>query len=418
MALVTPVAAADVRDAIGVNVRTAFQGTPHANLIKVRQALDYMGIRRVRDALWPPGETAQWNFFRQLGAAGIKGTINPTAASQESGFFFDLLVPNLTAIRDDSQLRAFVDRLEGANEVDISAGGASMANTVSYQTAMWDFVKGTESMAHIPIVATSFATSGGLDLFAGDLAAISDFGNMHPYPAGQKPAKIWEDGFWMPKFAAVTPGRPLQATEVGYHTDVTSGGGHPGVSQSARVPYTLQLILEHLWRGTSRVDLYTIVEQTANASTDGVLTTADWGFYDFNWDPHPVAHAVRNFTTAIGDGTSELEPLDVATSGSADLKSLLFRRSDRIYVLALWRNVSLWNTSTGQAISVNPATITVTVPSALAANQIQPAVSSSFTPLTLNSGSATVSVGADPVLVQIYTESLTSTRYKSIFRFS
>jgi hypothetical protein len=399
---VTPEAAGELRDAIGINTRTAFSGTPHADHPNVLAALQYLGIRRIRDAMWPEADQPdQWDFFRQLAALGIKGTINPSRHGQS--WEWAELLPNMDAIAADPALVAFVDRFEGANEVDLAYGGSTLDDTLPYMTDMWDKRNNTPALEDIPVVAASFATSGGLDAFAGVLTNVADLGNMHPYPAGSKPAKMWEDGFWMPKFAAVVAAKPLQATEVGYHCEPV-GGGHPGVSQTVRAPLTLHLILEHFWRGTSRVDLYTIVEQTDNPNADGVLTTADWGFYDYDWNPHPVAHAVHNFTTIIGDGSPPLTPLDVTVDQApADLRQLLFRDGDGKYKLCLWRNTELWNVATGLPITVTDQTVTLTIPDANAVREARPVTSATWAPLTLTAGAVTFDLAGDVAVLEIAT---------------
>jgi hypothetical protein len=436
-----PTVAADpaswIRASIGMNTRLAYGGTPHANCAKVRESLAYMGIKYVRDGLWP-SDDAQWTCFRALQGDGVKGTLfflHYDHAYENPGW----VGSRLDQVVADGTVTNFVDKFESINEpgavkgcadsVDndqdgtwdttapsADAGCASATDESEsltgvqttptwatrirgFQQRLWDGVHARPSLASKKVLGP--ALIGGYSE-VGDISQWLDNGAYHPYPAGEKPGDNFA-GYNQNTVCAIAAGsKKCQATEVGYHTDLGVGAVHYPVSEAVRVTYTLRLVLEAYWRGIPRTDLYTIVSQWCNSRADGVPTTADFGFYDCDWTPFPVVHAMHNFTTVAGNGGAG-NPLKMSVdSQPSDLRRLVWQRGDGAYVVALWRDVSVWNTVNKTPISVSPADVTLTFARAASVHSVRPDQGTTETAVPISGNrQVTVPVAGDTVLLVI-----------------
>lgn len=399
-------------DSIGINTRTAYSDA-HGNLTEVHDALDYMGIRHIRDSLWPAAFTAQRDFLVELAEDGITATLSPHYFGTYT--INPCAYPNIaefvSRLENDADLRAVVERIDSTNEPSNDTAWQTCQRT--YQEALWDAVKGSTELADREVLAPSaFANSTTL----GDIDEWVDFGNFHPYPSAFPPES--ESGAaavqWnIDNVCKTHTDDPCQATEWGYHTDLSQTGScvsptwqncHKGVNESTRATYTLRGILDFYRRGIVRTDLYTIVSGTCNSRSSGTADSSDFGFYDCNWNPFQVADAVHNFTTVIDEGGTQGPLAYRLDSGPADLRAQYFRRADGKYIIALWRTASVWNRDTKAAITVSPASVSVTLPDAEAVAELKP-VTGGLAGLTPTGDQFTTSVAGDPVLLLVTPES-------------
>jgi hypothetical protein len=428
---VAPKAMAALRNSVGINTRLAFSGPP-GNCAETRQALAYMGIRYVRDQLRPKTHPS-WPCFSLLLGDGVKGTLH-ALQFQASAWYINGILDQVAA--DPAKVN-FVDVIESANEPDREPreacrdgadnegdglndfGGAPpdpecasatdeseslagvqtsptwQARLKQFQQDLFAKVNATPALADKPVTGPSF-TDQALAASVGDLSPWLDLGAFHPYPGGEKPGEHLDNGL---PFCAINAGtKQCQATEVGYQTDLTTTGNWP-VTESVRSNYTLRLILEDFRRGVRRTDLYTMVSQECNARGNGEVTTSDFGFHDCDWTPFPVVDAVHNFTTALGDGTPALTPLPYRVDEApADLRQVFLRRSDGAYVVAVWRDVSIWDRFNKVALNPSPAPFKATVPDAGSVHYVLPLVSSAETAAPFSNRQLTFPLGAQPVL--------------------
>ena len=167
--------AASFRDSVGVNVRTAFEGTPYADYPRVKAALLYTGIRHIRDGLWPEWLHTQRAFFRELAAAGIKYTLGLGGLAFEHE-----LDAKLDLIRQDG-LRPGLAALENPNEVnwkhseeDVPADWA--ARTRAYARHLWS----SSRDLGVPVIGPSLGGRHDEEQ-VGDISPWIDWGNIHPY---------------------------------------------------------------------------------------------------------------------------------------------------------------------------------------------------------------------------------------------
>jgi hypothetical protein len=392
----------DLGDTIGVNTRTAYHGTTQDDYPRIRAALRYLGIRFIRDGLWPVSDTAQHEFYRELAnTTDVKATMG--------GFdlrYGDAIVEQKLAIlRKDATLRSFVESLENANEPDLSphpycddghdqdeddridTGGLDSDGDgtvepgepqpdpqcesdtdeaealAGHQDAprwaqrmrsqarlLFERVNATPSLADTPVVGPSFA-KGGFRL-VGDLSESMDFGNMHPYRGNGAPGAGGSGMGPMFEQCAVTAGsKRCQATEVGYHTalNAPASEGNRPVDEATKAIYSLRMILEHYRLNLRRTDFYTLVDQfprPGDTCPDLDEPEAQFGFYSCTWQPKPVAHAMHNFTSVMETNSSNTPPslirLGLDEAGP-DVQKLAFHAGNGQVLVVLWRNVSLWD---------------------------------------------------------------------------
>ena len=232
----------------------ACSGSSQSDYAATKWALDYLDVRYVRDLLWPTWHTKQRQLFRELGAAGIKGTINVCDLQRyraERGTWCD---PNWAQLGSDPALRAFIDRFEGPNEPDLYSPFPGWPQALR-EYMVWHEQKQTEAgMATTPLAGPTF-TSPSAAATVGVLPQ-ADLGAAHPYPADNEPPESQRHG--RDDFCAVTaPGKPCQFTEVGYHSEINDpSSGNKGVDAGTRAAYTLRYLLESYRWGIDRTDLY------------------------------------------------------------------------------------------------------------------------------------------------------------------
>jgi hypothetical protein len=159
------------------------------------------------------------------------------------------------------------------------------------------------------------------------------------------------------------PGRACHATEAGYHTAVHANSGHNPVSEQAKSTFLPRMLLEHYRRGIPRTDLYTLVDQWCGALND---PEAHFGLFDCHWQPKAAAHAVRNLllVTAASDPLTFPAVIRLGLDNvGGDVRKTALRAANGDIVIALWRNVSVYDvpqrrdlTPPTDRVEVNPAT--------------------------------------------------------------
>jgi hypothetical protein len=262
-------------------------------------------------------------------------------------------------------------------------------------------VRQRPGLTQVKISGPSFATPLGYSTFADhSLGPYMDFCNLHPYPGDGVPGASID--YNAPFCDNTAPGKPIVATEYGYHQELNGdNGANLGVSPSVQASYTVRAALEHFRRTLHRTDFFTIVELVCGGINDGALKEEDWGWYDCGWNAKPVATAMHNLTTALGDGSPTLTPLpwrlDTAPPAS-EYRQLVLRRSDGAYVVAVWRNVPLWQQGQQQPASVQPAAFKATVPDATSINYVLPTSSPNEVAAPFQNRELQFILGGDPVL--------------------
>lgn len=345
-----PRPAGSLTDVYGVNVHIAGPTTPYGDTARLVGALTGLGVRHVRTSIFS-NITEQWDSLRTLYANGIRANLvmgDPSRPTDPS---------TLVQVIKTQFPRGLVDSVEGANEWNLSGDPNWAVNDRAYQATLWSAVKGDSATASIPVLAPALGRRMGYSEL-GDLSAYSDVANAHMYSGGLAP----DLGIDTVTAGAQTnvPGKPVVFTETGYHNAMNSNTGHIPTPEDVVGVYAPRLLLDHYSRGTQRVYDYELLDETADPAM--VDPEQHFGLLRSDWSPKPAYTALQSLLRAVADPgpVTPLSPLDYQISGATpDLRQVLLQRHDGSYLLALWRDVSVYDRTS--RVVTPPAPVTVTL---------------------------------------------------------
>ena len=188
----------------------------------------------------------------------------------------------------------------------------------------------------------------------------SDENNLHEYlsaSGGVKQAMAAS----LAAQTAVSPGKGFAITEMGWSTDPnTSNGVVQGIDEITQAKLTLDAYLDAASLGATQVGLYELRDW--NFTDYG----AYYGLFHTDGTPKIAATALHNMQAILSDTgatASSFAPasLNYAVSGATDVNTLLTEKSDGTFVIALWREPTIWNAATGTEVAVSNETITVSL---------------------------------------------------------
>jgi hypothetical protein len=232
---------------------------------------------------------------------------------------------------------------------------------------------------------------------------------MHPYPNNRNPE--WSlDPSGGDEFgrAAVNSGdKPVMATETGYHNAVQSTEGHRPVSERASGIYVPRLLLDYFKRVSGRGQtvkrsfLYELID------TGTSLTSSEqrFGLLRSDLSEKPAYKSLKNLLTLLEDRGPPFDPgsLDYSLEGAMpDIRSLLLQKHDGSFWLALWRDVDVWNESSGGDLHPSEQQVTVRLAQPVAhASVYRPGISASAEQSWTNTSAVQLRVPADVLLLRL-----------------
>ena len=390
--LVTPQSGASFVDSVGVNVHMSYYSTAYDNWQEVRDKLVELGVHHVRDGACV-GCTPQRSRLLALASAGIGvDFIMRQPGSPDSAA--DLV--NLLA----GPMRPAVDTIEGPNEYDHSGDPSWAPNLLAYQQQIYSLTRANPALAGVPVVGPSLVSSRSYTTL-GDLDGMLDTGNIHPYAGGGLPAGTLTSNL---NLAGVTaPGRPVMATEAGYHDALSASSGQPPVSEQAAADYIPRLVLDMFRAGVARTYLYELVDERA----DPALTNAEYhfGLLRNDFSRKPAFNALRNMLAVVGGdrrGGKRLKPLRMQVSaGQRTVRRLVLQKADGSYVVALWRLSSVWDIKRRTLLHVSPRRMTVRLPGAASVTLADPVHRAGERRIALQGRRIHLKLGASPLLLHV-----------------
>jgi hypothetical protein len=338
-------------DSVGVNLHMHFQGSVYDRAFEtvVKPELLRAGIRHVRDGAYTYGEAGSLAYYRhcrELAASGIR---------------FDLLTSFKSLWSeptDYSKLAAVygwcgraVDSFEGVNEPDLQAIPAGYPDwktqTVQSQKALYAAVKGNPAIRNVKVLGPTVVWA---PTALGNLSAYMDYGNWHPYPGGECPtcgdAYGQNIDTFMSKYRTISAGKPMIATETGYHNAVNQGaGGHRAVSERAAAAYVPRLLLEYFNRGFARTYLYELIDSKSDPGR--TQPDAHFGLLRNDGTEKPAYRALANLLRITRDPGPSFTPrsLDYTITGNTDrVHQTLLQKRDGTALLGLWVERSSYDT--------------------------------------------------------------------------
>jgi hypothetical protein len=380
---------------LGVNTHTYYTDTVyHRRFGTIERRLVELGIRHVRENL-ELHRPDQYRMLRRLAAAGIK--VQPIIGDPRNGLAGMRRLLGALATRLDGA----ADAIEGPNEYDLSGDRRWRARLDRYQRALYDAVRDTPALAKLPVVAPSVGQLKDERLVT-DLSRYLDYGNVHSYPDAEPPESNL--GEWLLAAARTSGGKPVMATETGYHTAVHASEGQRPVSEGAMATYVPRLYLDYFSSGVVRTFPYELVDEFPDPGRG----EPEWNFglLRNNLSPKPAFTAVRNLVATVADPGPSFAPgrLDYTLSGdTGGLRSLLLQKRDGRFYLALWRTSSVWNANARTALHPGAAPVQVAFasPPSRVSLYLPNRARRSQERLRLSAGTTSVEVGPRVALLEI-----------------
>lgn len=350
---------------IGINTHIDFglwSSYGYEDLNGTVRDIGYLGVRLVRDCPADPGDVAKWQRVTQVTGAKFLAFIGEDGEAR--------FAPELALMQQMAGL-GILWGIEGPNEPDTGYSiqmGETISGAVSFQYQMFNMARKL-GLPAVPISLGSGWTAannwhGNYDK-TGDMSGAADYGNAHTYPQNVAPEatiKMLNDDARM-----ATPNRPVLITEFGYDTRSTS--------QSDAAIWTLDAIMDAWNLGDAGIYFYALYN-------DG---SGDWGLMDRSGQPKPMGLAVHNLIAILSGASRGVYGGNVAVNGLGSAKATVLQGRQGSTVVALWDEGGASNS------------VSVTASSGTTLTAYDPV--RSITPTSRGTGSITVGLGRNPILV-------------------
>ena len=369
---VVAITAANFIDTIGINTHFDFNAYGYQNLSATEAAINYLGIKNLRDS---GGNSSDLSTWQQVSAAtGAKfDDYMPEGAPAWLQSSLSL-VPQLAA-------EGILNYVEGGNEDDdpyAIANGNSLGWTAQFQQQVY-------SVGHslgLPVINMSFgagwtaANNWQGDYGAvGDLSAYTDYANAHTYAnPGQTPDSAMQFINGLSKLAASS--RPTITTEIGWDEN-------QGFSQAQIAQFVVDAVLDGIKDGDVKTYFYALYDDGAGR----------FGLMNQDGTPKPAGTAIHDLTTLLADSGGSFTPGSLSyglSGGQGGENTLLLQKSDGSDWIAVWDE-----TDGAHSVTLNLAS---------AASQIvvyDPVTGTSAMQTLSNASSVTLNLNGDPLLVKV-----------------
>jgi hypothetical protein len=406
----TPVAATmpgtafGLLDMEGVDTHSSYGTTPYADVAQTERLLGELGVLHVRDSLAYGAsgpQKSQLAFYNALRAQGIGVDLilSPNGSTGDLAARLDTVA---------SSLPTAVDAIEAPNELNGSGQPDWAAQDIAYQKALYAAVKANPVLKSVPVLGPSLVNSQALlngdqgYLALGDLSTVLDLGNIHVYPGGRTPT--WDMDASLAAERSVSGDSTVWVTETGYH-DAVDLPGNFSVSDAAAATYLPRLLLDWHQLGVGRVNLYELYDEQADP---GLTDYQDhFGLVGLDGTPKAQFTALQDFNGLLADTSASFvtTPLTYqVSSGSTKVSSMLLEKSTGQYVLFLWQDVSVSDTSTDPPtpVVVPPTPVTVTLGAPVASiTRYRPSLSAAAQSSVTSTATVTVGLQGDATALVI-----------------
>lgn len=346
-------------DSVGLNTHIRYYDTAYGNFPLIKQRLQELGVRHLRDG----GSDPLWiQRINELAQAGIKSTIvidpyiglGPDASYdiKPPGYTVSQLVKNL--------IPQAVEAVEILNEFDLfryqgySRNGQPVtdANWVTYVQNFtrdtYNAINSDPATQQVAVIGPSFVYPDS-SARVGDLSQWVDYGNLHPYsyPAHPGNGNLLQD---LTLRAQAFTNRPMIATETGYHT----GGplSDRPVSEAVQGKYIPRMFLENFSKGIYRTFSYELIDQFVKPNE----REANFGILRYDGSPKPAYTALQNLIGLLGDSSNSFTPGSLTYSLSGNTQNIhhtLLQKTSGDFYLVLWQEVASTDQMSSQTVTLN-----------------------------------------------------------------
>lgn len=377
-------------DSVGVNVHFSYVDTAYGRQPEVLARLRELGVHHIRDGA-PLGSAPLEHGLRAAARVGIRSTLIAGRLDDRARSGVASAVASVGQ-RD-------IAALEAPNEPDIQGDPA-------WERKLRSFLPELRSEARLrfdrppPILGPSIVDDANLSRVTGLGDAVDEV-NLHPYSGGRPPeATIAE------RIAKVTglpgaAGKPLVASEAGFHNATGATTGQPPVSEQAAAVYLPRLVLEYFRVGIRRTFIYELLDQLSDPEHED--PEQNFGLLRADLSRKPGFIALRDLLSAVRRSPGEpvgARPSVQVDSGDVPVRQLLLARDDGSAVLALWRPERVWDVAARREIQTVPRRAVVRF--AAAAHDVtvsRPSAGRAATRRFDRSREITLDLGADAALV-------------------
>ena len=360
-------------DTLGVNTHLDFGGT-YANLAQVESNLEYLGLPNVRDSAEAASDAQTWLQVAQ--ATGVKFD-DYIAETSQAGMQTD--ISYMTQLANEGILSA----IEGGDEEDDSYP-QSLGNTLAATAQVQEQLYALGQQLGLPVINMSFGAGWtaannweGDYGSVGNLSAYATYANAHTYPnVGQSPGSAIAQLNADAKLAAAS--RPVITTEIGWTTT--------SFSETAIAQYVVDATFDGIADGDAGMYFYALYDDSSG----------NFGLFNSDGTARPAATALHDLTTLLADtgstaGTFSPGSLNYTLSGTQTTdNSILIEKSNGSFWIGLWNEGGTTHT------------VTVTLPSVASEIEVfDPVTGTASIESASNASSISVSVGGDPLLIEI-----------------
>jgi hypothetical protein len=333
---------------VGVNTHLGYYDTAYRDyegIVKPR--LRELGVRHIRDGTFNDDVLRE---YLDLGQHGIR---------------LLFITDSERAVERARKLRPVLFGLEGMNEPD-GRQGDWVPRIRAEQQRLYEAIKGDPATRELPVAVSSLANLRDSPAKLGDLTPYLDYGNMHPYAAGNPPSRHWGWGLSMERAIAearkVSGDKPILVTECGYHNRMEEQG-HPGVSEEAGAKYFPRLLFVYFNRGMTKAYKYELLDEKPDPGSADM--EKHFGLVRTNGTPKPSFIALKNLLRLLADPGAPVpaESLAFQLSGATNnLCHTLLQKRDGTFWLALFQEAVSFDAKTHQDLQIASQPVTLKLP--------------------------------------------------------
>ncbi|MDH7802312.1 MULTISPECIES: hypothetical protein [unclassified Rhizobium] len=235
-----------------------------------------------------------------------------------------------------------IDLFEGSNEPNLTKDPNNAPRiSAEHQAALYATIRGTPAMSTVPLAAPSYVQAN--TALALNLQNVCDFGNIHPYAGMEHPETTGPGA--LSKFVAasahIAPGRPVLATEIGYHTSLKTSTFHFPVSEGIKARYMPRTLLWSFISGIRRAYIYELVSSFAEDETN---PESSFGLLRHDLSRTPAYEAVRALLSLCKASrqTGPAERSLTFLNDDSERLSLRLARPDGALLAPVWLGIKGW----------------------------------------------------------------------------
>jgi hypothetical protein len=394
----TPLRAQTVRESIGVNTHINYTDGAYRRIADVIKALDYLGIKHVRDSAprFAEGGGLPLMNYVWMSRAGVKFDLIIGGQIKES---YDPKRSLLGLQALEKAHPGAIEAIEGFNEVDhlpvTYKGDTSIEASVAAHKATVSLLRTDLLLGKKPI----YDLTGSEQMAS--MKGRGDFHNAHVYAQnGLQP------GNWMNQTGETYRSKPWVVTEFGYASNSESGWLVIGVGEEGQAKGVLNGIMDAQRHKASRIYLYELLDQKPDP--EGKEKEMHFGLFRLDNQPKPVATALRNLLKIIEDHdpaarTFKPASFNVSLEGQPDTVQITtLQKANGKTQIVLWNEVTFWDRATGKPIDNAAVPVKVTLPAGVRATALYDPIKQDQPIRSLDdTGIITVSVPDYPVILEV-----------------